>query len=129
MVNAVPYQLLKRGKEIYMSFEGAMLDYEITPNITEITVMYTDQNYNLIGDIYIKVLGFYYAKAAPFSIDVSDVPTPQLPSAYAIKVIIADEIINDQNIAAVIGLPLCGSSPISSKVNILSTSFLSTSDK
>ena len=48
-------------------------------------------NYKLISNPYTKVLEFYYSKEAPFSIDVSDVPTPQLPSAYAIAVVIADK--------------------------------------
>ncbi|CAB4398744.1 unnamed protein product [Rhizophagus irregularis] len=119
MVNAVPYQLLKRGKDIYLScspnpdrsyiyanlkpfppvsnqsdnytVDGAMLDYELTPYKTEIIIEFTDREYNLIGDIYVKVLDLYYANAVPFSIDVPDVPTPQLPSAYSITLIIADK--------------------------------------
>ncbi|UZO08613.1 uncharacterized protein OCT59_028866 [Rhizophagus irregularis] len=55
---------------------------------TEIVIAYADQN--VLGDLYIKVLDFHYAKAATFSIDVPDVPTPLLPSKYAITVIIAD---------------------------------------
>ncbi|PKY57335.1 hypothetical protein RhiirA4_478322 [Rhizophagus irregularis] len=65
-----------------------MLGYEITPYKTEILIAYTDEH---IIELYTKVLDFYYAKGAPFSIDVPDVPTPQLPSAYAIMVIIADK--------------------------------------
>ncbi|RGB29593.1 hypothetical protein C1646_795134 [Rhizophagus diaphanus] len=116
MVNAVPYQLLKRdrdisdpcptnpdGSYIYANLnpfppvsnqpvnytvEGGMLGYEITPNKTEIRIGYIVEN--IIG-AYTKVLDFYYSKAAPFSIDVPDVPTPQLPSKYKIIVIIVDK--------------------------------------
>jgi hypothetical protein len=115
MVNAVPYQLLKRagdvgdpcpapeGSYIYANLnpfppvsnqpvnytvEGGMLGYGITPYKTTITIAYTDKH---IIEAYTKALDFYYAKGAPFSFDVLDVPTPQLPSAYAIVVIIADK--------------------------------------
>ncbi|CAB4487452.1 uncharacterized protein OCT59_008032 [Rhizophagus irregularis] len=115
MVNAVPYQLLKRDRDIgypcptnpegsYIyanlnpfppvsnqpinyTIEGGMLGYEITPYKTAITIAYTDEH----SEVYTKGLDFYYAKGAPFSIDVPDVPTPQLPSTYAIMVIIADK--------------------------------------
>ncbi|CAB4398791.1 unnamed protein product [Rhizophagus irregularis] len=94
MVNAVPYQFLKRSRDVV---EGVMLGYEITPYKTEIIVLYTDQNHALISS-YNKALDFYYANAAPFSIDVPDVPTPILPSAYIITVIIGDKDDNDPNI-------------------------------
>lgn len=130
MVNAVPYQLLKRrDKDIYLlcpyynpessviyayldpfppvsnqpdyyTVEGVMLNYEFTPNKTEIIIVYTDPNNYIIGDPYIKVLNLYYASAAPFSIDVPDVPTPQLPNAYAITVIIADKTNNPNQLEA-----------------------------
>uniref|UniRef100_U9SWH1 Uncharacterized protein n=1 Tax=Rhizophagus irregularis (strain DAOM 181602 / DAOM 197198 / MUCL 43194) TaxID=747089 RepID=U9SWH1_RHIID len=126
MVNAVPYQFLKRSRDVGLpcpytnpsgstiyanlnpfppvsnqpnnyTVEGVMLGYEITPYKTEIIVLYTDQNHALISS-YNKALDFYYANAAPFSIDVPDVPTPILPSAYIITVIIGDKTDNDPNI-------------------------------
>jgi hypothetical protein len=117
MVNAVPYRLHKRERDIALpcstdrsviyanlnsfppvsnqpddyTVEGVMLDYEITAYKTEVIIVYADSNYNVIGNPYIKVLDFSYASEAPFSFDVSGVPTPQLPSAYAISVTIADK--------------------------------------
>ncbi|PKC16447.1 hypothetical protein RhiirA5_406975 [Rhizophagus irregularis] len=76
------------NQSVDYTVEGVMLDYEITPYKTEIAIAYADQN--VLDDLYIKVLDFHYAKAAPFSIDVPDVPTPLLTSKYAITVIIAD---------------------------------------
>lgn len=120
MANAVPYQLLKRGKDIYLpcstnpgffiyanlnpfppvsnqlddyTVEGVM-DYDITPNKTEIIIIFADSDLNVIGNVYTKVLEINNAKNTPFSIDVPDVPTPQLPSAYLISVAIADETDN-----------------------------------
>ncbi|PKY58156.1 hypothetical protein RhiirA4_479829 [Rhizophagus irregularis] len=71
--------------------EKVMLDYKFTPYKTEIIIVLTDQEYNLIGEPYFKVLDLYYANAVPFSIDVSDIPTPQILSAYTITLIIADK--------------------------------------
>jgi hypothetical protein len=120
MVNAVPYQLLKRGegKDIYLpcstnpdgsviyanvnpfppvsnqsadyTVEGIMMDYDINPNKTEIIIVYANPDSYII-EKYTKLLEFCYSREAPFSIDVPDVPTPQFPGAYKIIVIIADK--------------------------------------
>uniref|UniRef100_U9U6C1 Uncharacterized protein n=1 Tax=Rhizophagus irregularis (strain DAOM 181602 / DAOM 197198 / MUCL 43194) TaxID=747089 RepID=U9U6C1_RHIID len=83
IVNAVPYQLLKRGRDIGLpcsanpSSSSIYANLKPFPPVSNQSVDYT-------------VLDFHYAKAATFSIDVPDVPTPLLPSKYAITVIIAD---------------------------------------
>ena len=112
MVNAVSYQFLKRSRDIGLpcpytnpsgssiyanlkpfppvsnqsddyTVEGAMLDYDLTAGTTEVIIAFADLNNHLLASPY--------TRAAPFSIDVPDVPTPPLPGAYAIFVIIADK--------------------------------------
>ena len=66
-----------------------MANYAITAGKTEVAIAYSDSKYNILGT-YKKVLDVNYAKGATFSIDLPGVPTPQLPSAYAISVSIID---------------------------------------
>ncbi|GBB87130.1 hypothetical protein RclHR1_01360001 [Rhizophagus clarus] len=120
IVNAVQYPLFKKGKDIYLpcskknpegsvihanlnpfppvsnqtsnyTVEGVMMDYDITPYKTEVIIVFADSNKTDIDDPYFKAVDLYYSKQTPFSIDVPDVPTPQLPSAYVIVVVIADK--------------------------------------
>ncbi len=70
--------------------EEIMMDYNITPDKTEIIIIYADLNYNII-DTYTKVLEFYYLKQASFSINILDVSTLQLSSIYMIAVAIVNK--------------------------------------
>ncbi|RIA99327.1 hypothetical protein C1645_811563 [Glomus cerebriforme] len=81
--------------------EGVILDYDITSDKTEIMILFADSKYNIIDKLYIKDLESYHLKQASFSIDVSDVLTPQLPSEYVIGVIIADKTDDPNKPAAV----------------------------